>query len=267
MFEAWLSPLSVEEFVRGHFGRAPHARPSAAASALPLFNWAVLERIFITCARTQLPPDVWVAANGRLVEVPPPRCTSDVRRLMRERYGVVIRKAERHYAPLAELALAFARDLRGEVHIQLYVTPAGTQTFGWHYDDEDVFIAQTLGTKDYYLRQNTVAVEQSARGSVDFSALRRETSPLSCARLIAGDWLYIPARWWHLVRSVEDALSISIGVTPEQSGQIRRPGSARGPRHGRTQHGVDPGRPSNERAPGTSATSVLENERHSDNRK
>ena len=32
------------------------------------------------------------------------------------------------------------------------------------------------------------------------------------ARLIAGDWLYVPRRWWHLVLCAEDSLSISVGV-------------------------------------------------------
>jgi hypothetical protein len=30
--------------------------------------------------------------------------------------------------------------------------------------------------------------------------------------LIAGDWLYVPARWWHVAKCVEDSLSISLGV-------------------------------------------------------
>jgi ribosomal protein L16 Arg81 hydroxylase len=127
--------------------------------------------------------------------------------------GVVVRRAERHDTPLAELARAFADDLPGQVQVQLYTTPAGTQTFGWHYDDEHVFIVQTIGTKDYYIRENTVATG-AVGATVDFGCIRRETSPLLSARLIPGDWLYIPARWWHLVRSVDDALSISIGVTP-----------------------------------------------------
>jgi hypothetical protein len=126
----------------------------------------------------------------------------------------------RHHPQLAELARAFARDLPGEIHVQLYATPAGTQTFGGHYDDEDVFIAQTVGTKDYYLRDNTVARTRSALEQPDFSAVRHERSALMIAQLIPGDWLYIPSRWWHLVRSIEDALSISIGVIPRRSGRV-----------------------------------------------
>jgi hypothetical protein len=207
----WLAPASIQEFVRGYFGRRPHARPGTAARAVPWFDWAVLGRVL-----EQRPPDMLVASRGQLVEVPPPRDLSDVRQLMAARLGLVIRKSERHDPQLQQLARAFARDLAGEVHVQLYVTPASTQTFGWHYDFEDVFIAQTVGMKDYHFRDNTVARHTPLGTQPDFSCIRQESSPLFCSQLIPGDWLYIPRRWWHLVHSVEDSLSISIGVLPKK---------------------------------------------------
>jgi 50S ribosomal protein L16 3-hydroxylase len=225
MLAAWLSPRSIEEFFLEHLGRVPHAQPSTASNALDLFDWDVLERLLgafnsgtggsgTGSPGTGSEPDMLVAHRGQLVDVPAPRSVKEVRQLMARSLGVVLRKAERHDARLATLAEAFARDLPGQVHVQLYVTPAGTQTFGWHYDDEDVFIAQTVGVKDYYIRANTVSPTHREPRRPDFSAVRRETSPLLSVRLIPGDWLYIPSRWWHLVSSVEDSLSISIGVIP-----------------------------------------------------
>jgi hypothetical protein len=211
----WLAPASIEEFVQSHFGHTPHARPGTAARAIPWFDWAVLGRVL-----EQRPPDMLVASRGRLVEVPPPSTLSEVKQLMAAGLGLVIRKSELHDAQLQQLARAFARDLSGEVHVQLYVTPAGTQTFGWHYDFEDVFIAQTVGLKDYHFRDNTVDRHTALGTQPDFSCIRQETSPLFVSQLIPGDWLYIPRRWWHLVHSVEDALSISIGVLPDP---LRRP--------------------------------------------
>jgi 50S ribosomal protein L16 3-hydroxylase len=209
MLQDWLAPTSVDEFLEAHLGTAPHARPAAARGARAYFDWAVFDRIL------RVADDVLIAKDGRLVDAPAPRTLVEARALMDHELGIVVRKAERHDARMADLAGAFARDLPGEVHVQLYVTPAGTQTFGWHFDEEDVFIAQTQGIKDYYLRANTVA--PLGKGTaLDFRAVRRETSPLLLSRLIAGDWLYIPSRWWHLVRSVEDALSISVGVIPER---------------------------------------------------
>jgi ribosomal protein L16 Arg81 hydroxylase len=209
MLGQWFAPEGLESFMAQHFGREPCARPGAAADAARRFDWEVLDDVL-----GQRPTDVLVASRGRLVEEPIPRDRADVRRLMDRQLGVVIRQAERHHRGLAELAQALATDVPGVVHVQLYVTPAGTQTFGWHFDAEDVFIIQAVGTKDYYMRANTVTPRDPDPVRTNFGAVQRETSPLMLARLIPSDWLYIPARWWHLVRSVEDALSISIGIVP-----------------------------------------------------
>ena len=50
----------------------------------------------------------------------------------------------------------------GTAHVQLFVTPAETHGFSWHYDAEEVFIVQTAGVKDYLLRENTVAASAAA---------------------------------------------------------------------------------------------------------
>jgi 50S ribosomal protein L16 3-hydroxylase len=211
MLRDWLSPLTMEAFVQRHLSqRLPFARPGAAAAAVPLLDWDVLGAVLASCPE----PDVLVASRGRLVDAPIPRSLAAARRLMNEGLGIVVRQSERNSPELAALSRSFSHDLPGEVHVQLYATPAGSQTFGWHFDIEDVFIAQTSGIKDYYFRDNTVTRPRAPGLPPDFGAVRQETSSLHSATLIPGDWLYIPTRWWHLVRSVEDALSISIGVIP-----------------------------------------------------
>lgn len=210
MLGEWLAPWPVEAFTRAHLGRTPYARPGAAAAALPLLDWNVLGAVL----EARPAPDVLVATEGRLVDVPAPADLAAARALMAQGLGVVVRNTERHDARFAQLAAAFARDVPGEVHVQLYATPSNTQTFGWHFDFEEVFIAQTAGTKDYYFRDNTVARHLTPGPRPDFSLVSQETSVLLSSTLIPGDWLYIPSRWWHLVRSVDDALSISVGVVP-----------------------------------------------------
>jgi ribosomal protein L16 Arg81 hydroxylase len=95
----------------------------------------------------------------------------------------------------------------------VFATPAGTHGFGWHYDLEDVFIAQTAGVKDYYFRPNTVEAD-TPFPPPDFSGYHKETSPLMTATLVPGDFLYVPSRWWHMALCKEDALSISVGLMP-----------------------------------------------------
>ncbi len=227
MFADWLSPLDLSGFRTQHLGRQPWARPGAAASALPLLRWETFDSVLAPPAA----PDVMTVAEGALVQVPQPRSSADVRALMRRGVSVVVRASEQHDSALATLAGSFSGALPGEVHIQLYATPTGRRSYGWHYDFEDVFIAQTAGAKDYYFRENTVARDTRLGEDLDFTVFTRETSPLFTARLLPGDWLYIPARWWHLVKCVEDSLSISVGVMPPEAFQTARriPAGWRGP--------------------------------------
>jgi 50S ribosomal protein L16 3-hydroxylase len=208
MIPDWLAPSERLAFLRDSFGRRPYARAGAARAAIPLLSWATFDNLL----RSPLAPDVIAVAAGRLANVPVPRSARDVRALITSGVSTVIRRSERHDRGLLRLAHAFAAALSGEVHVQIYATPAGTHSYGWHYDFEDVFIAQTLGIKDYYMRDNTVARHTQLGETIDFACIRQEKSQICEARLIAGDWLYIPQRWWHFVRCIEDSLSISVGI-------------------------------------------------------
>jgi 50S ribosomal protein L16 3-hydroxylase len=212
MFAEWLAPAGTA-WLATHFQKQPFAAPAAAAGATHLFGWETLGRVLAS----ERPIDMMTVRAGRLIHVPPPRTIEDVRRLVREGISVVMRASERHDAGLQALAESFRAALPGEVHIQLYVTPGGTNSYGWHYDFEDVFIAQTAGIKDYYFRSNTVAQDKVLGDALDFTAIRHETTPIYAARLVAGDWLYIPATWWHLVKCAQDSLSISVGVMPPEA--------------------------------------------------
>jgi len=206
----WVSALT-RDFFATHFARLPYARPAGAAAAAPLFDWPTLDRVLPAAA------DVLTVAAGGLVDAPAPRSAADVQRLMRDGVSTVVRASERHDDALAALARRFGAAVAGEVHVQLYATPAGTNSYGWHYDFEDVFIAQTRGAKDYFFRANTVARETRLGEPLDFRCIRQETSQLMGSQLVAGDFLYIPRRWWHFVKCSEDALSISVGIMPPEA--------------------------------------------------
>jgi 50S ribosomal protein L16 3-hydroxylase len=223
----WLAPMGLDEFRVAHLQRNPHARPHAAAGAISLLQWSTLDHVLAS----PRPLDLLTVAGGQLAQVPPPRSLADVRALMGAGISVVVRAAEQHDEGLGRLARSFSEALPGEVHVQLYATPGGTHAYGWHYDFEDVFIAQTAGTKDYFFRQNTVAAAARLGDPLDFALVRAERTAMFSARLEPGDWLYLPARWWHLVRCVADSLSISIGVMPPEAFRtaVRVPAGWTGP--------------------------------------
>jgi 50S ribosomal protein L16 3-hydroxylase len=212
MIPAWSTSAERRAFLEGSFGRRPYAQAGAARLTISLLDWPTLDRVLAF----SLAPDVLTVAAGRLADVPAPRTSEDVRTLMTRGISTVIRTSERYDERLRRLADAFGAALPGKVHVQLYATPSGTYSYGWHYDFEDVFIAQTLGVKDYSMRDNTVARHTGIGEKLDFSCIREEISPTMKARLTAGDWLYILRRWWHLVKCIEDSLSISIGVMPPE---------------------------------------------------
>jgi 50S ribosomal protein L16 3-hydroxylase len=206
MLEQWLAPTGVDAFVRDHLRRLPWASPGSGAATIPRFDWPTLGRVLAA----EPPADVLVVGRGELFDVPAPRSVDQARALLGVGVGLVIRHSERQDDGLAGIAERFARVLPGEIHVQLFVTAAGTHGFGWHFDDEDVFIVQTAGIKDYYFRPNTVASGPAEAAS--FARFGRETSPLATARLLPGDFLYLPSRWWHMALCVEDSLSISLGA-------------------------------------------------------
>jgi hypothetical protein len=203
-----LGPLSRSEFERNVFRKHPWARPGAAASEAMLFRWRELGELL----QSYPEPDVLVVATSKLLECEAPRRPSALKALMARGIGICVRHAERHHLAVEAAAAGLARSFGTSVHVQVFVTPGGTHGFGWHYDAEDVFIVQTAGVKDYYFRENTVAKRRSGEERFDFSAVRRERTPLQTARLLPGDCLYLPAGYWHMARSIEDSLSMSLGV-------------------------------------------------------
>ena len=204
-FERWLGELPRPDFERHVLGRRAWARPGAAAAEAERFGWSELGELLE--ARPE--PNVLVVARSQLLDIPAPRSLESVRELMRQGIGICARRAERHHGQVADAARSLGRSFDTGVHVQVFVTPADTHGFGWHYDAEHVFIVQTAGIKDYYFRQNTVGVDAKLP---DFSLIRRERSPLQTARLLPGDCLYLPAGFWHMARCLEDSLSMSLGV-------------------------------------------------------
>jgi hypothetical protein len=209
MLAHWLAPLSVADFSCSYLHRSAWALPHSARDAVGLLDWDVLDEVL----GSDTPADIIVCARGERLPLPPPPDLTTLRAYMRMGIGLCMRHTQRSHPRLAAFAKAFEHDLPGAVQVQIFVTPGGTHGFGWHYDLEDVFIAQTAGIKDYYFRDNTVE-RDTPFPPRDFSGYHAETSPLQTATLVPGDFLYIPSRWWHMAVCREDALSISVGVLP-----------------------------------------------------
>lgn len=198
--------MPVATFLDRVFLRQPFSRPHDADDLCSLGTWDTVDRVL-----GQPGADVLVCRQGQRRDGAPPSA-ADARNLFAEGYTLLVRHAERHDSRLAGLAQAFARELGAVVDVHMYCTPAGQHGFGWHYDAEDVFIIQTQGLKEYSLRKNTVNPWPLVETLPADMKYERELMPLLKCPLAAGDWLYIPNGYWHVAQSVEDSISLAVGV-------------------------------------------------------
>ena len=207
MIRNWLAPTPLESFLATHFEREPFVQPSTARGAVPLLDWEVVGRLLEARA------DVMTVRKGRLVPDLVPAHLAAARAVLGDGFSLVIRDCDLHDRGLSELARTFEADIGGEAAVQAFVSPVGSRSFGWHYDCEDVFIAQTAGVKEYQLRRNTVNPAPTLDAMPRDMQYERETSTMVLAcTLVAGDWLYVPRGWWHVGQAASDSLSISIGL-------------------------------------------------------
>lgn len=208
MFEHWPGTLSQAAFLGEVYLSKPYSVGQGACRFVSLLSWDIFWRIVPQCD----PSDLLVVRDGRLWPGPDPRTGTEGLEFFKAGYSLVLRHAERHDAGLAKLASDFAADFGAQVAIQLYATPHEHHSFGWHYDAEEVFIVQTAGTKRYLLRENTIRPRPLLEAMPKDMEVDKEVSPVIRCDLVPGDWLYVPAGFWHVARALEDSLSISIGV-------------------------------------------------------
>jgi 50S ribosomal protein L16 3-hydroxylase len=194
-------------FMEEHFLRLPFSLPGGCRHLLPLGSWAMVERI-LACPGV----DLLAGREGRSWEGQPPVSSADARDLLAAGYTLRVRHAERHDQNLAALAEGFRQDFQAPIDVHLYCTPAGCPGFGWHYDAEDVFVLQTHGSKEWLLRKNTVNPWPLVETLPSDMRYEREIMPLLRCTLAAGDWLYIPAGYWHRTQAGEESISLSVGL-------------------------------------------------------
>ncbi|MBY0528262.1 MAG: cupin domain-containing protein [Gemmataceae bacterium] len=198
---------SAARFMTESYTRLPFARPGGCEHLAALGSWAAVERLL-----AQPEANILIGQEGQSWSGSPPRSLADLRPLLAHGYTLGLRQAHRHDPALAALAGDFRRDFQAPIDIHLYCTPTGHPGFGWHYDAEDVFILQTLGTKAWSLRKNTVNPWPLVETIPANMRYEREMMPLMRCTLRAGDWLYIPNGFWHQTQAEDESISLSVGV-------------------------------------------------------
>jgi ribosomal protein L16 Arg81 hydroxylase len=194
-------------FIEQYYLKLPFSLAGGCRHLLHLGEWSLVERIL-----GQPGVDVLAGREGRPWEGKLPPAPEEARSLLAAGYTLGIRHAEKHDPGLAELAAGFGEDFAAPIDVHLYCTPAGQPGFGWHYDAEDVFILQVRGGKEWWLRKNTVNPWPLVETLPPDMRHRQEIMPVVRCNLLAGDWLYVPAGYWHRTEAGEESVSLSVGV-------------------------------------------------------
>src|SRR4051812_3259785 len=115
----WLDGMPLVDFRRNYLGVRPLARPASARSTIAYCTWESLDALLHA-----KPADVLTIAAGAELNVLPPRSSDELQQLFARRAGIAVRAPERHSAPLAQLARAFACDLPGQQRVIVFATAA-----------------------------------------------------------------------------------------------------------------------------------------------
>jgi ribosomal protein L16 Arg81 hydroxylase len=202
--------FGVDEFIETHLHRLPLALAGSATTLCSVGSWEALERIVF-----QPQCDLLIVRRGEQLQNHELADATQLLNIISRGYTVRVRHAELHHAEIKSLANVFEATFESPVDVHFYATPADTFGFSWHYDAEDVFIVQTAGEKEYFLRKNTVnpwPLEETIPADMRYE---RELMPLMRATLKAGDLLYIPCGYWHRAQAnpgSEVAISLAVGV-------------------------------------------------------
>jgi ribosomal protein L16 Arg81 hydroxylase len=207
-----LTPLSVNDFTTKILFKEPFAAPEQAMQIRSIFNWNVALEIIQSRYEKS-----FFAKNGKTSEEPGPMCMDRFYRGISEGRTLVIPHAEKAHSTFAALAHEFTQHYPRPVDVQLYLTPEGGEGFDWHYDYEDVFVLQSSGVKEFILRKNSFWPKAADRKISQQSFWQQEKfhGEIRCT-LQAGDWLYIPAGYWHKARALTKSYHVSVGLLFEQ---------------------------------------------------
>lgn len=206
IFEALLGG-DRESFFDRYYLRMPFASRGTARTITELATWDCLRRA------VEAPDgDVLVSASGSPYAGGRPRTLADCQSLHVTGHTLTVRRAQRHDEQLGLIASEFTRFLGGPTDVQLYFTPSGQFGFDWHFDAEEVFILQAAGVKEYALRKNTVHPWPHVDAWPQNPGFSSEIMPVYRCTLAKGDWLYIPAGYWHRGDAQSDSISAAVGV-------------------------------------------------------
>lgn len=114
-----------------------------------------------------------------------------------EKATIIVHDIARFFPGLSALTQSIMDSLQNRTGSNLFLTPAHSQCFQAHYDENDLFLLQIAGSKHWKIMESavTLPLEPINNRQVDFSGL----STIAEVDLNAGDLLYLPRGFVHEV--------------------------------------------------------------------
>lgn len=208
-----LKNQNLELFLTKYFTRLPFSSAGGAEELKDILNWDTLKTI-IESKKSYLR----IVKDGKMVKDYADIGHEEALSYYQRGNTLLVKNAELSHSKFKALADDFSRSFFTPVDIQLYCTPENHNAFGWHYDVEEVFIVQVKGSKAYTIRQNTIHPNPLVSSIPKDLGYESEKSDLEInVQLKEGDWLYIPSGWWHIAKTQEESMHISIGLMPRSA--------------------------------------------------
>jgi ribosomal protein L16 Arg81 hydroxylase len=216
-----VAPLTVNQFLTEHWERKHlilHRNdPDYYAD---LFTLNDMDFLLDTCKVTS--SDLRLVAEGKetpiieLVSTENGNYANAIEALYdRYRKGATVNLlfVQDYWTPLARLCRVLAEELSAQLHVNIYLTPAGTQALKPHYDTHDVFVAQIFGTKRWQIWAPQLELPLRTQ---PFGGVAKELGePMEEFELAPGDLFYMPRGTLHAAAANDTgSLHLTIGANP-----------------------------------------------------
>lgn len=221
-FAKLLAPFPVEDFFRDHWESTPlHIRRGAVDYYNDLLALSALDQYFqagnlapyflrVVKSGVDCELDSWTTVDKR-ENTDPYRVvvTEKLFWLFCEGATIIINAAQAAIPSLTIWCAVLENELETCIQPNIYITPAGAQGFGYHYDSHDVFVMQISGSKQWRLYGYPVKLPVWTK-SLEAGDYKTKT-PKQTVEMRAGDLLYLPRGTVHCANTSDEA-SIHITV-------------------------------------------------------
>ncbi len=218
-WEQLIAPVRPEEFLTTILGRR-FAHIAAAPDRPILLTWEELNdallRLRVVGDRVRMfrngvacPEESYLSERdqsyGAVLR------TVAVRRMLREGATLNVNQVSDLFDPVRDVVESLATTFRTGVSSNMYLGFGHDRGFDIHWDTHDTLITQVFGRKHWRVFEPTRRYPLRAPNLDDLGV--STARPVLDSILGAGDTLYLPRGWWHVVTPIaEPSLHITFGI-------------------------------------------------------